>query len=279
MTTPSPSAAAQAPETLEGWYALHQLFSIDRAALRAFSDAERRAAREEAQWALDALTERRADDGWTAIVSLVGSRADVMFLHLRPTLDQIAESQRALSRIPLLDALRPVYSFLSVTEAGMYGLTAKLAKEAAARGGKVGDEQYQRMLRERLDAELASDHVQKRLYPSLPPEMPWVCFYPMNKKRQPSANWYAQPLEERSRMMWEHGLSGRKYSGRILQIVTGAIGFDAWEWGVTLFARDPLDFKKIVSEMRFDEASAKYGEFGDFFVGKRAGAREWLAEL
>lgn len=278
--TNAPNSPAIAPETLEGWYALHQLFTVDRAALRAIPEAERKAAREEAQWALEALAAPRNDDGgWTMLAPLVGSRADVMVIHFRPTLDAIGDAQRALARIPLFDALRPAYSFLSITEAGMYHLSAKLAKDAADRGGKVGDERYQEMLRERLDAELASEHVKKRLYPPLPPEMPWVCFYPMSKKRETGQNWYSQPLEERSRMMWEHGLSGRKYAGRILQIVSGAIGLDAWEWGVTLFAKDPLDFKKIVSEMRFDEASAKYGEFGEFFVGKRATPREWLEGL
>jgi chlorite dismutase len=98
--------------------------------------------------------------------------------------------------------------------------------------------------------------------------MPWVCFYPMSKKREPGQNWYSLPLEERSRLMHAHGMTGRKYAGRIQQIITGSIGFDAWEWGVTLFARDPLDFKRIVTEMRFDEVSAKYAEFGDFYVGR-----------
>lgn len=275
--TPAPARAAHAPETLEGWYALHQLFTIDRAALRALG-AGRATAAQEAAAAIESLAAPPAG-GWSLVVPLVGSRGDVMFVHFRPTLDEIGEAQRALARIPLLDVLRPAYSFLSVTEAGMYHLTAKLAKDAEARGGAVGDDRYREMLGERLAAERASEMVQKRLYPGVPADMPWLCFYPMSKKREAGQNWYAQTLEDRSRMMWEHGLSGRKYAGRILQIVTGAIGLDAWEWGVTLFGRDPLDFKKIVSEMRFDEASARYGEFGEFFVGKRATPGEWLGSL
>jgi chlorite dismutase len=109
--------------------------------------------------------------------------------------------------------------------------------------------------------------------------MPYVSFYPMTKRRAVGQNWYAQPVEERSRMMVAHGITGRRYAGRVVQIVTGAIGLDAWEWGVTLFARDPLDFKKIVTEMRFDEASAHYAEFGEFYVGKRAEPGDWLATL
>jgi chlorite dismutase len=98
--------------------------------------------------------------------------------------------------------------------------------------------------------------------------MPYVCFYPMSKRRDDGQNWYALDLDERSRLMYGHGLTGRRYAGRVQQIITGAIGLDAWEWGVTLFARDPLDFKKLVTDMRFDEVSAKYAEFGEFYVGK-----------
>ena len=157
---------------------------------------------------------------------------------------------------------------MSVTEAGLYHLTAQLAREAAARGGAVGDAAYSTELSRRIDVERENPHVQKRLYPTLPADMPYVCFYPMSKRRDAQQNWYTLSLDERSRLMQAHGATGRRYAGRVLQIITGAIGFDAWEWGVTLFARDPLDFKKLVSEMRFDEASSKYAEFGEFFVGK-----------
>jgi chlorite dismutase len=90
----------------------------------------------------------------------------------------------------------------------------------------------------------------------------------MSKRRQAGQNWYTLSLEERSRLMQSHGMTGRRYAGRVQQVITGAIGLDAWEWGVTLFAKDPLDFKKLVTDMRFDEVSAKYAEFGEFFVGK-----------
>jgi chlorite dismutase len=108
----------------------------------------------------------------------------------------------------------------------------------------------------------------RRLYPELPADMPYVCFYPMSKRRDESQNWYVLSLDERSRLMQSHGLTGRRYAGKVQQVITGAIGLDAWEWGVTLFAKDALDFKKLVTDMRFDEVSAKYAEFGDFYVGK-----------
>jgi chlorite dismutase len=97
----------------------------------------------------------------------------------------------------------------------------------------------------------------------------------MSKRRAPEQNWYSLTLEERSRLMYSHGLTGRRYAGRVMQIITGAIGLDAWEWGVTLFAKNPLDFKRLVTEMRFDEASARYAEFGDFYVGRKAEPGEW----
>jgi len=108
--------------------------------------------------------------------------------------------------------------------------------------------------------------------------MPYVCFYPMSKRRDPDQNWYALGLDERSRLMHGHGLTGRRYAAKVQQIITGAIGLDAWEWGVTLFADDPLQFKKLVYEMRFDEVSARYAQFGPFMIGVRARPAE-LEEL
>jgi chlorite dismutase len=143
----------------------------------------------------------------------------------------------------------------------------------------VGDDAYVAELERRVAAERASDHLRRRLYPPLPPDMPYVSFYPMSKKRDEGQNWYTLPVEERSRLMYEHGMTGREFAGRISQIVTGAIGLDAWEWGVTLFARDPLDFKKLVTNMRFDEGSAKYASFGDFFVGRVGAPAEIVAAL
>src|SRR4029434_9554180 len=140
-------------------------------------------------------------------------------------------------------ALQPVYSFLSVTEAGLYHLSAELARAAAERGGFVGDDAYSAEVARRASVERESVHVQRRLYPQIPEGMPYVSFYPMSKRRVAGQNWYALPLEELSRLMRTHGMTGRRYAGRVLQIITGAIGLDAWEWGVTLFAKDPLDFK------------------------------------
>jgi hydrogen peroxide-dependent heme synthase len=272
------ASRAHPPETTEGWYAFHQVLAFDRAALRALSPDERTRLCLDAETALDAAA-TPARGGWSAVVPLIGSRADVMLVHFRPTLDGIADVQRSLARLELFDLLRPVYTFLSVTEAGLYHASAQLAAEAASRGGAVGDAAHRSAMDARVEAERASAHVQRRLFPPLPADLPYVCFYPMSKKRTNGQNWYALPLEERSRLMMAHGMTGRGYAGRVLQVITGAIGLDAWEWGVTLFAADPLVFKKIVTDMRFDEVSAQYAEFGEFFVGKVTASRDWLRDL
>lgn len=269
---------AHPPETTEGWYVFHQVLRWNRAALRELRSTSLASARADAERTLTTLASPDGG-GWSAVVPLVGSRADVMLVHFRPSLDDIAAAQRAVASLSLFDAMETVYTFLSITEAGLYHASAQLAESAVARGGAVGDAQYRADMAERVTKERASEHVQRRLFPTQPPDMPYVSFYPMSKRRAVGQNWYALPLEERSRLMMAHGTTGRGYAGRVSQVISGAIGLDAWEWGVTLFAADPLNFKKIVTDMRFDEASAEYADFGEFFVGKTVTPSEWLAAL
>ena len=255
---------AQPPETLEGWFALHQLYAVDRRALREMPPEPLHAARCAAAETLRALSAPDGD-GWSAVVSLVGSSADVLLVHFRPTLEDLAEVQERVARLSIMDVLRPHTHFLSVTEVGLYQLAAHAADDPKRD--------------ERLRAERESPHTSRRLFPTPPEGMPFVSFYPMSKRRDPGQNWYTLPLPERSKLMHSHGLTGRRYAGRVVQIITGAIGLDRWEWGVTLFARDPLDFKKLVTEMRFDEVSAKYAEFGDFYVGRIVDPEHWVQRL
>ena len=256
--------SAQPPETLEGWFALHQLFSLDRRAIRELSPDRLRDTRCSAA---DTLRGLQAPDGegWSAVVALVGSTADLLLVHFRPSLDELANVQERVARMSLMEVLRPLSFFLSVTEVGLYQLAAH-APDDPKRD-------------QRLQAERESPHTVRRLFPSAPDGMPYVSFYPMSKRRDAGQNWYTLPLAERSKLMQSHGLTGRRYAGRVLQIITGAIGLDRWEWGVTLFARDPVDFKKLVTEMRFDEVSAKYAEFGDFYVGRLVEPEHWLQGL
>ena len=264
---------AHPPETLEGWYALHQIFRFNDGAPDADTMAQLAAEAARALSGKPSRTSKSAAEptseiGWSGFARLIGSVSHLMAIHFRDSLDGIGDAEARMRTTRISADASLTYSFLSVTEAGLYHITADLARAAAARGGQVGDAEYTRTLAGRAAAERDSDHVRRRLYPPLPADMPYVCFYPMSKRRDADQNWYTLSLDERSRLMHSHGLTGRRYAGRVQQIITGAIGLDAWEWGVTLFARDPLDFKKLVTDMRFDEVSAKYAEFGDFYVGR-----------
>ena len=270
MTTPP---IAHPPETLEGWYALHQIFRFNgrRPGATRLSRLVKTSASEIDSSPVGKKARPKSGSssaGWSCFVHLIGSSADLLVIHLRDSLDAIGVAQQAFGKTELGKGTQLDYSFLSITEAGLYHITAELARAAEARGGKVGDAEYVTALAVRVAPERASPHVTRRLYPELPDNMPYVCFYPMSKRRDAGQNWYTLSLDERSRLMQAHGLTGRRYAGRIQQVITGAIGLDAWEWGVTLFAQDPLDFKKLVTDMRFDEVSAKYAEFGDFYVGR-----------
>lgn len=257
------------PATIEGWYALHQMFAVDWAELGRFEPGERRVLAQEARRLADSLA-TGPDGGWSAAFRLVGGGSDLMLVHFRPTLDELADVQREVASSLVGTQLRTTYDFTSVTEAGLYHATAQAAEEMTPHS-----KEYDELLERMRQAEATSPHIRTRLYPEVPEDMRYVSFYPMSKRRVHPDNWYALPVAERNQLMREHGMSGRRYAGRIFQVITGSMGFDAWEWGVTLFARDPLDFKRIVADMRYDEASARYGEFGDFFVGLRLESGEW----
>ena len=272
-------ASAHPPETAEGWYALHQIFTIDRRALRGLAAADRPAMLASAAERLASLTGAGDVTGWSAVVSLVGSAGDVMLVHFRETLDALGEAQAVVAREPLFDYMQPRYAFLSVTEAGFYHISADAERASVEAGGRAGDDAYSERVADRMEVELQSPHIQRRLYPPVPPDMPWMCFYPMSKRRDAQQNWYALTLAERSRLMMAHGLTGRRYAGKVVQIITGAIGLAAWEWGVTLFAKDPLEFKRLVTDMRFDEVSANYADFGEFYVGRLTDPGAWVETL
>ncbi len=264
------------PATLEGWYVLHQLFRLDWPAVKRWERAEARATAEEFATLVEGWREV-GDEGWSGTYRMVGGGADFMLLHLRPTLEALGAAERAVQRSRLGDHLRRVLDYVSVVELGLYALTAELAERLAAEAGgePVSHEAWTEALGTALEEQRGLSYVQRRLRPTQPTAMPYVCFYPMDKRRGPGQNWYTLPLGERSEMMHEHGTVGRRYAGRISQIISGSVGLDDWEWAVTLFGTDPLDFKEVVTEMRYDRASAVYAEFGPFHVGKRMPPEEW----
>ncbi|MFD1020036.1 hydrogen peroxide-dependent heme synthase [Thalassobacillus hwangdonensis] len=231
----------EAAKTLDGWYCLHDFRSIDWTSWKLASSDERESAIHEfnqiiAKW--DKTEQHK--QGSHALYTIVGQKADFMMMILRPTMEELNEIETEFNKSKLAEFTIPTYSYVSVVELSSY----------LAKGKDV-----------ETDPEL-----QARLKPILP-KWQYACFYPMDKRRQGEDNWYMLEMEDRSKLMYSHGMIGRQYAGKVRQIITGSVGFDDWEWGVTLFAHDVLQFKKLVYEMRFDEVSARYGEFGSFYVG------------
>jgi chlorite dismutase len=253
-----------APLTLDGSYILHQMFRVRWAAWRglAASDQKRISERATARFG----DWERNKDGPSALFSLLGHKGDLMIVHFRRTLEELNHAELQLAHSRFSEFLEPATSYLSVVELGLYETSVKLYAELLEKNLQPGGAEWNR----EVDAELAKQRQisAPRLWPEIP-QRRYLCFYPMNKFRGEAKNWYSETIRERQRMMREHGMVGRHYAGRVTQIISGSIGFDDWEWGVDLFADDPLVFKKLVYEMRFDEASAVYGLFGTFFVGLR----------
>jgi chlorite dismutase len=246
------------PETLEGWSVLHLMYRIRWDRLRGASDE---ACRRLAAGAHEALAV--PDAGATAWVQTLGHKADLMVIVLRQGFDALAQAQLALSRTELHDLLEPTSSYVSIVELGMYEMTAKIHEQLGQKH-KAGSDDFERAFDAEMEAQ--RQRVMTRLFVELP-QWRYVCFYPMNKRRGEALNWYVEPFERRAAMMREHGMIGRHYAGKVTQVISGSIGYDDWEWGVDLFAQDPLVFKKLIYEMRFDEASAKFAEFGPFYTG------------
>ena len=246
------------PETLEGWSILHLMYRVRWDRVRGLPESERRRIADDAVAALAV-----PDAGSTALVQVLGHKADLMVICFRSGFEQLADAQLALSRTPLHDFLDPTSSYVSVVELGMYEMTAKVHQQVSA-AYKPGTEEFDRAFD--VEMETQRQRVMSRLFLDMPSAR-YVCFYPMNKRRGEALNWYSESFERRASMMREHGMIGRHYAGKVTQVISGSIGFDDWEWGVDLFAQDPLVFKKLIYEMRFDEASAKFAEFGPFYTG------------
>jgi len=267
-----------APATLEGWYVLHQLFRLDWTALKRLPE-ERIAELGLGMSTLLDSSDAGDGTGWSGAFRIVGGGADLMLLHFRPDLDALTEAERKVRHTELGDHLELKDDYLSIVELGLYALTREIAGQLGILESGGGDTPSAEAWTEAVEAALSEQrelaYVGKRLHPRQPEAMPYVCFYPMNKRRGSGQNWYSLSLERRSELMHEHGTVGRRYAGRISQVISGSIGLDDWEWAVTLFAADPLDFKNVVTEMRYDLASAEYADFGEFYVGKRMPGEAW----
>jgi hydrogen peroxide-dependent heme synthase len=247
----------------EGWHCLHLYYRVDPQALNQLDDATRERGRKELTRLLNPERQGAPQRLQCALVS--GHKADLGLMLLDPDpllVDSVPQAIRASGLGP---ALVPTYSFVSITEVSEYVPTVEQYGERLRQDGtSETDAAYQAKMNAYAQRLPAMN--KQRLYPDFPP-LPVFCFYPMNKIRDPAANWYQLPFSERSALMAEHATSGIKFAGRVSQLITASTGFDDWEWGVTLWGRNPESIKEIVYTMRFDRASARYAQFGPFYLG------------
>ncbi len=249
----------------EGWHVMHLFYQVDHGQWSLLDDEEKRQAKTRLTELVQEI--RATDDTHLLVFSIATPKADIGFMLLTPDLQVANAYEKQLTLSLGADVLTPVYSYLSQTESSEYTTTGEqYAKETliGEKGFKEGSEQYEAAIGE--FNERMEKYLQHRLYPVLP-DWPVICFYPMSKRRSGNDNWYSLNFEARKELMSGHARVGRTYSGRILQLITGSTGLDEFEWGVTLLANDTIDIKAIVYEMRFDEVSARYAEFGDFYIG------------
>ena len=248
----------------EGWNVLHLFYRIDYASWHLLSNEEQIRAKTTVS---SLVQEIRASTGCQLLTfSIVSPKADLGLMLLTPDLHFANAVEKRFALALGDDVLSPVFSFYSLTERSEYTMSEDEYRTVLLEEKKLTADstEFQELVAEfktRMEK-----YLQDRLYPNLP-DWPVVCFYPMSKRRGEQENWYRLPFTERKQLMAGHGRVGRQYTGRVRQLITGATGLDDWEWGVTLFAQDVFDVKAIVYEMRFDEVSARFADFGEFFIG------------
>lgn len=271
-TSEDAEALPAVPMTLEGSSVLHQMFRVRWPAWTALDFGRRAEIAAEAAGALAGMEE----GAQSAVYSLIGHKGDLLLIHFRDSFDELNRAELAIARLKLAEFLEPTSSYLSVVELGLYDSSIRLYRSLKERGVEPHSSEWNAAVAEQIEAQRNAMH--PRLYPKIPTQR-YICFYPMDRTRGEKRNFYTVPIADRGRMMREHGLVGRRYADSVQQIITGSMGFDDWEWGVDLFSEDPLAFKKLIYEMRFDEVSAVYAQFGSFYIGLRipaAGLPDWL---
>jgi chlorite dismutase len=246
----------------EGWHCTHSFYRFDRAALKSLTAAELAEGQKQFAAVLDPAAADQPTRLQTSLVA--GHRADFGLMVLDPDPLKVDSVHQKLLASQLGPAIVPAYSFVSLTEVSEYVPSVEqYGKRLVEEGEDPNGPAYAAKLKAYESREVMMR--KQRLTPDLPP-WPNTCFYPMNKKRETAENWFLLHFDERNRLMAEHGRSGMKFGGKVTQLITVAVGLDDWEWGVTLWARNPAFLKEIVYTMRFDEASARYAEFGPFYV-------------
>ena len=255
-----------APETADGWACLHQFFQVDFAALNALPDEERNNILAATTEFIQSREEYSSESGQTAAFHMLGHKGNFALLHFRKTFEECGQTEIEFARLPIAPYLRYQDSYTSVVELGMYHTTKKVVEGLLEENIKPHSPEWTEQYNAKLDPH--KENLHERCYTEIPARK-YFCFYPMDKARGDKHNWYADPLTKRAELMMEHGMTGRRFAGKVKQIIGGSIGFDDWEWCVSLFANNPLDIKRLVYEMRFDDATSYYGKFGRFLFGVR----------
>lgn len=256
---------------LVGWPVVHQFFRVDRARWAALPAATRTAAVGEFA---ERLRAAGGEEGLQFVPMAGVAKADFAYMAVHPDLRRLQQLGQQLAATTFGTCLQPIYAFLSISEVSEY------MSSPADWARQLIEEQHLDPASPEFASSMAgfakrmAAYAEARVHPQLPDDMPVICFYPMSKLRGEQRNWYALPFEERKKLMGGHGATGRKFAGRVLQLITSSTGLDDWEWGVTLFARDLKSIRDVVYEMRFDEGSALYGLFGEFYVALRLAPEE-----
>ncbi len=255
----------------DGWHCSHFFYKFDRARLQGLTPEQLESGKAAFSQTLSKSAPNAPVRLQTAISS--GHKSDFTLMMMDPDPLKIQAVHQQLLASPLGAAIEATWSYVSLTEISEYVQSidqyrdrlrlagedqATIDKKAAAYQGRLGKMNYQ------------------RLTPDFP-DYPVTCFYPMNKWRYPGANWFTLSSSERNKLMSEHARSGIKFAGKVSQLISVGVGLDDWEWGVTLWATNPLHLKQIVYDMRFDEASAKYAEFGPFYTSYIASPEKILS--
>lgn len=279
MNRPSRPGSAPQPEPTilmsDGWHCLHLYYIVDQNVLADFDEEERAEGRRELA---EILNPDRVGAPKRLVTSIVsGHKADLGLMILDPDPLVIDSIQHQIRSSTFGTALEATYSFVSITEVSEYVPTLEqYGQRLIAEGTAADSPEYGAKLKAYEQREVAMR--KQRLFPEIPP-WPVMSFYPMNKIRDPHANWYTLPYSRRMEMMTEHGRSGMMFAGKVTQLITASTGLDDFEWGVTLWGRSPEFIKEIVYTMRFDEASAKYAEFGPFYISYIMSPEEAMAHL
>lgn len=263
----------------EGWHVMHLYYSIDHSQWSLLSESEKREAKTELSQLVQEI--RSHPKTQLLICAVATPKADLGFMLLTPDLQDATHFEKRLTLALGPDVLTPTYSYLSQTERSEYTTTSEQYARDTLIGEKgltEGSPEYEEALGE--FEERMKHYLEHRLYPVLP-DWPAICFYPMSKRRSAHEdyNWYSLDHDARAKLMKGHATTGRKYAGKILQLITGSTGLDEHEWGVTLLAKDTIEIKNIVYEMRFDEVSARFAEFGDFYIGMQLPLNELFKRI